>query len=145
MLAAKFHAAAHRGDARVRLHAGKLHIFDPRALELRDDLIVKPNALDAAAAVDEQHLFAQLRHALAKVRDLPLAEVDVRGHMIEKVIHLRLSFCIVSVWFRRVLPGQRQSVVSRKAARFSLLYHFGAQKATKASQNLDKYEILTII
>jgi len=39
---------------------------------------------------------------------------------------LRLSFCIVSVWFRRVLPGQQRLAISRKAARFFLLYHFGA-------------------
>ena len=92
VLAAELHAAAHRRDARVGLHARKLHKRNTRTLELANDRIIEPAALDAAAAVDEQHVFAQLRHACAEVLDLALAEVNVRGHVVEKVVHLSFSF-----------------------------------------------------
>ena len=86
---AELHAPAHGFDAGIGLHAGELGDLHTVFGEHFHHIVVQAAALDAAAAVDQQH-FASAVLQLGEVGQLIGAEVDGGGNAVGKVVHFIL-------------------------------------------------------
>ena len=100
MFLAELHAVQHaRIILRIRLYAGKLD--DLKAGEKLLHLVVESDLLDAAAAIGEQYLFAELCHDLRQLLNYVFAENQSCGCHVVKVLHGKflLNMIHVSIYF----------------------------------------------
>ena len=84
---AKLDALVHLFGARVRHNAGQLEdIFSRRAQRI-GHAVIQPGAPDAAAAVGEKDIRAELAQLLRQAAHGVRAEVDAHGIIIHKIVH----------------------------------------------------------
>ena len=85
MLVAQADTFPHQGKTRIGLNAAQLPYL--RARQLRHHLVIYAGALDAAAAVDQQHPFAPVGGLTFQVAQRAFAKVDLGRILKHKVNH----------------------------------------------------------
>ena len=86
-LPAKLDALVHLFGARVRHDAGELIDALPRRAQRIKNAVIEAGALDAAAAIGEQDICAELAQLLRQMAHGVRAEVDAHGIIIHKIVH----------------------------------------------------------
>ena len=101
LFATNFNALINQIQARIWLYAANLPYLRAHTLQYGHDLVIQANALDAAAAVNHQHLLSVAGNLFAQVRKSGFTKDDFRRVLKNKINHfIYLPF---RQWFKFIV------------------------------------------